>query len=192
MRIRPKTLRLLFVVFATTLSAQIAPLPSFTLKLETLPSDPLHDLTIFKNPFYLVVKGGEAYLAQNQQVASESEKRKGTIDIVIRNGLDPATRKFKAPILQVAFRYTGSGWAADRFITEIIIPFLLPPERPENRGKVAHSVALVLFADQAVMTGLWEKASQASIRIIGDPMDVRSEQVLRCSVVNSDLMIARY
>jgi hypothetical protein len=167
-------------------------LPAFTLKFETSPSDPLRDLTAFKSPFYLVVQGGEAFLAQTETPKGDNEKHKGTLDIIIRNGIDPATKTFKEPILQIAFRYVGSGWAADRFITEIVVPFSLEPAKPGTQSEVAHPVAPVVFANQATMTGLWQKSSQASIRIIGDPMDVRSVQILKCSTVSSDLKIARH
>jgi hypothetical protein len=126
--------------------------------------------------FYLIVKGGEAFLSQTEEPTREVDKRAGKLDISLRTGIDPVSRKFKDPILQVAFHHVGPGWAADRFVTDIVIPFSLP----RTPGDTA------TFSSTATMTLTWEVASQGSIRTIADPMNARFEQTLQCTTVKSN------
>jgi hypothetical protein len=164
-----------FACFAAARAGETQP-PEFTLKLENRSTDPLVHVMQWpfrSTSFYLVVKDGQAFLSQTEVPPREVDKWAGKLDIILRTGIDPATRQFKDRILRIAFHHSGPGWAADRFITDLVVPFSLP----RKDGDPA------VFSDTATMTLTWEIASKGSIRTIGDPMNVRFEQTLSCTTV---------
>jgi hypothetical protein len=129
-------------------------------------------------PFYLVIKQGEVFLAANETPKIETEKEKGTVQFIHRNGLDPATRKFPPGIYELRFRSVNPGWAADKFITEITVPYSFE----QHGGK-----PVVVFSDKGKEVQLWQKASEGSVSFIGDPMDVRCERNLTCKQISSNI-----
>jgi hypothetical protein len=169
----------IFFAFISLAKAQIDPLPSFTLRFEASATDPLKDLSILKSPFFLVVKNGEAFLAESETPQKEQEKRKGTVDIIFRTGIEPATKTFKDPILQVVFHYDGPGWTSDRVLTDITVPMTFPKEGAKQ--------PLMVFSDTAKLVSVWMTAKQGSLRTLADPMNVRMAQTLKCSTISSDL-----
>jgi hypothetical protein len=176
-------------LWATVAMAEISPLPEFTLRLEVSPSDPLHGIGIFKSPFYLVVKDGKALLAQDEIPKEHAGTLSGTIDFVMRNGIDPSTKAPSSPILYLLFRHDGSGWSDDRFITEINIPFSITPYNREDRKKLPRPIGPIQFSEKATMTNLWQVGEQDKIRVITDPMGARFVQSLQCTTLRSDLRL---
>lgn len=176
-----RIISILFLLNTTFSLAQDGPAPiELVLKFDPIAGQAISGNMAPYNggSFYLVISHGEVFLAESASPKADTEKTKGSAQFIHRNGIDPATRTFPPPIFELRFRSSNSGWAADKFITEIVVSYSF-----QRRG----GKDVVVFSDKATEVKLWEKFQQGSVSFIGDVMDVRYERRLACKEVSSKL-----
>ena len=188
MKIRRLILQTALVLISGCALAEETPSATFSLRFDDLNGSPKQQQQILKCPFYLIVQDGVAFLAQDENTKADAQKLRGTIDLIVRTGIDPLTKKPREPILQIVFHYSGSGWAADRFETEIVIPYTFAPEDMLPTGAV-HRKVRAIISDQAFIVMTWRNGKYRDINFVYDPMNVRLTNTLKCTTINSGLRI---
>jgi hypothetical protein len=121
------------------------------------------DGLMLSKAYQILIVGGTATIKHTTDTGRQKED-KGTVSLTIHSGIDPATKRVAESTGFVRVELVNSGWASDKFVTRIDLPFTAPP---------AEKAPKATFSATTTIEMLWRDILPDGLVRDSDPMGIR-------------------